>query len=162
MTHSSAIVGTSLSRYDGFVSSLGEAMRRRAFIKLISGVAVAWPLAARAQQTAKLPTIGFLGAGRASGYGKLTDAFATRMRELGWIEGSTVAINYRWAEGNTERLADIAGEFVRLKVDVMVTNGNVAIAAAKRATSQIPIVFAVRAIQSAAGWWQAWRALEAT
>jgi putative ABC transport system substrate-binding protein len=117
-------------------------MKRRAFIKLISGVAVAWPLAARAQQKAKLPTIGFLGAGRASGYGKLADAFATRMGELGWVEGSNIAISYRWAEGNAERLADIAAEFVRLKVDVIVTNGNVAIAAAKRATSQIPIVFA--------------------
>jgi putative tryptophan/tyrosine transport system substrate-binding protein len=116
-------------------------LKRRNFIALFGGAA-AWPLAARAQQTAKLPTIGFLGAGRASGYGKLADAFATRMHELGWVEGSTVAINYRWAEGNTERLADIAAEFVRLKVDVIVTNGNVAIAAAKRATSQIPIVFA--------------------
>jgi ABC transporter substrate binding protein len=115
-------------------------MRRRDFI-ILGGFSVAWPLAARAQQTAKLPTIGFLGAGRASGYGKLADAFATRMRELGWVEGRTIAINYRWAEGNTERLADIAAEFVRLKVDVIVTNGNVAIAATKRATSQIPIVF---------------------
>jgi putative tryptophan/tyrosine transport system substrate-binding protein len=124
-----------------FPLSNGEAMRRRDFI-IVGGFNVAWPLATRAQQTAKLPTIGFLGAGRASGYGKLADAFATRMRELGWVEGSTIAINYRWAEGNTERIADIATEFVRLKVDVIVTNGNVAIAAAKRATSQIPIVFA--------------------
>jgi putative tryptophan/tyrosine transport system substrate-binding protein len=119
----------------------GEAMRPRDFI-ILGGFSVAWPLATRAQQTAKLRTIGFLGAGRASGYGKLADAFATRMRELGWVEGSTIAINYRWAEGNAERLVDIATEFVRLKVDVIVTNGNVAIAAAKRATSQIPIVFA--------------------
>ena len=69
-------------------------------------------------------------------------AFVQRLRELGWIEGRTVVIDYRWAEGRTERYAEIAAEFVRLKVDVIVTVGGAAVAAAKQATATIPIVFA--------------------
>ena len=107
---------------------------------LLGGAAAAWPLAARAQQT-KLPTIGFLGASTPSNWIPWTAAFVQRMRELGWTEGRTVAIEYRWAEGRTERYTEIATEFVRLKVDVIVTVGT-AIAAAKQATSTIPIVFA--------------------
>jgi ABC-type uncharacterized transport system substrate-binding protein len=96
-------------------------MKRRQFITLLGGAAVAWPLAARAQQPGKLPTIGFLGTGTSSSQGQWVAAFVQRLRELGWIEGQTVAIEYRWAEGRTERAAEIAAEFVRHKVDVIVT-----------------------------------------
>ena len=117
-------------------------MKRREFITLLGGVAVAWPLAARAQQPAKLPTIGFLGTAAASAWGPWTAAFVQRLHELGWIEGRTVEIQYRWAEGRSERWAEIAAEFVRLKVDVIVTGGNAAVAA-KQASSAVPIVFAL-------------------
>ena len=86
---------------------------RRTFITLLGGAAAGWPLAARAQQPAKLPTIGFLGTGSRSSWGSWTDAFVERLRELGWIEGRTVAIEYRWAEGRRTRFAEIAAEFVR-------------------------------------------------
>jgi putative tryptophan/tyrosine transport system substrate-binding protein len=119
-------------------------MRRRAFIAMLGGAAVAWPLAARAQQAAKLPTIGFLGATTPATWSLFVAAFVQRLRELGWIEGRTIAIEYRWAEGRGERFAEIATEFVRLKVDVIVTVGG-AVLAAKQATSLIPIVFAVAA-----------------
>jgi ABC-type uncharacterized transport system substrate-binding protein len=114
---------------------------RRDFITLIGGMAAAWPAAARAQQSTKLPIIGFLGAGTRSAWSLWIAAFVQRLRELGWIEGRTVVIDYRWAEGRTERYAEIAAEFVRLKVDVIVTVGG-AVAAAKQATATIPIVFA--------------------
>jgi putative tryptophan/tyrosine transport system substrate-binding protein len=117
-------------------------IRRREFITLLGGTAAAWPLAARAQETAKLPTIGFLGAATSSSYGQWVAAFVQRLRELGWIEGRTVAIEVRWAEGHTERLSDIAAEFVRLKVDVIVTHSAVPVLAAMQATSVIPIVIA--------------------
>ena len=116
-------------------------MKRREFITLLGGAAAGWPLAARAQQM-KLPTIGFLGASTPSNWTPWTAAFLQRMRELGWTEGRTVAIEYRWAEGRSERFTEIAAEFVRLKVDVIVTVGT-AVAAAKQATSTIPIVFAI-------------------
>jgi putative tryptophan/tyrosine transport system substrate-binding protein len=116
-------------------------VRRRDFIKAVTAPAVAWPLAARAQQSAKVPIIGYLGATTPSIQGQWVAALIQRLRELGWIEGQTVAIEYRWAEGRAERYAEIAAEFVRLKVDVIVTVGGAALAA-KRATSVIPIVFA--------------------
>ena len=115
-------------------------MKRREFISLLGGAAAAWPLAARAQQAGKLPTIGFLGTTTASAWGPWTAAFVQRLHELGWIEGRTVAIEYRWAEARSEHFAEIAAEFVRLKVDVILTGGNAA-AAAKQATSVVPIVF---------------------
>src|SRR5262245_223289 len=118
-------------------------MRRREFITLIGGAA-AWPLAGRAQQPAKLPTIGYLGTAVPSAWSPWTAAFVQRLRELGWIEGRTVVIEYRWAEGRGGRFADIAAEFVRPQVDVIVTVGG-AVLAAKQATSVIPIVFAVAA-----------------
>jgi putative ABC transport system substrate-binding protein len=89
-------------------------MKRREFITLLGGAAATWPLAARAQQPAKLPTIGFLGAPTASIWSPWTAAFVQRLRELGWIEGRTVAIEYRWAEGRSERYTEIAVEFIRL------------------------------------------------
>ena len=116
-------------------------MRRREFIKVFFGSAV-WPLAARAQQAARLPTIGYMGAGSQATWSTWTAAFVKRMRELGWIEGRTVTIEYRWAEGRRERFDEIAAEFVRLKVDVIVTVGS-AVPAVTKATSTIPIVFAI-------------------
>jgi putative tryptophan/tyrosine transport system substrate-binding protein len=116
-------------------------VKRRKFITLLGSTA-AWPLAARAQQGGRLPTIGLLGVGTAAGWVYFTGAFVQRLRELGWIEGRTVAIEYRWAEGRRERFSEIAAEFVRLKVDVIVTGGDAA-AAAKQATPEIPIVFAL-------------------
>jgi len=115
-------------------------MRRRDFITLVGGAAV-WPIAAHAQQASKLPTIGFLGAS-ASGFAPWAAAFVARLRELGWVEGRTVAIEYRWSEGRAERYAEIAAEFVRLKVDVILTVGS-AVPIVKQAATAIPIVFAV-------------------
>jgi putative ABC transport system substrate-binding protein len=109
---------------------------RREFTTLLGGAA-AWPLAARAQQPAKLPTIGFLGTSTRSEW---TTAFVQRLNELGWIEGRTVTIEYRWAEGRIERFAEIAAEFVRLKVDVIFTTGS-AVLTVKQTTSVIPVVF---------------------
>src|SRR6266581_4910117 len=117
-------------------------MRRREFFTLLGGTAATWPLAARAQQTAKLPTIGYLGTAAASAWAPWTAAFVQRLHELGWIDGRTVAIQYRWAEGRAERLAEIAAELARLKVDVIVTGGNAALAV-KQASSAVPIVFAL-------------------
>jgi putative ABC transport system substrate-binding protein len=116
-------------------------MLRREFITLLGGAA-AWPVAARAEQAGKLPTIGFLAAGASSDsvWKDWTAAFVQRLGELGWIEGRTVAIEYRWAEARGERFADLASELVRLKVDVIVSSGSAAVAV-KRATSVIPIVF---------------------
>jgi putative ABC transport system substrate-binding protein len=116
-------------------------VRRREFITLIGVAAASWPVVARAQQMGKLPTIGFLGTTTASAQSQWTAAFMQRLRELGWIEGRTVAIEIRWAEGRSERYSEIAAELVRLKVDVIVTAG-AAVLAAKQATSVIPIVFA--------------------
>jgi putative ABC transport system substrate-binding protein len=90
-------------------------MKRRAFITLLGGAAATWPFAARAQQAGKQPTIGLLGAGTPSAWSPWLAAFAQRLQELGWSEGRTIAIKYRWAEGRTERYAEIAAEFVRLK-----------------------------------------------
>ena len=118
-------------------------MRRREFISLIGGAATAWPLGARAQQTGKLPTIGLLGP-NALIWTPFTTAFVDRLRQLGWVEDRTIAIEYSWTEGHPERVADLAAEFVRQKVDVIVTNGS-SVTAIKRVTSVIPIVFAVAA-----------------
>ena len=115
---------------------------RREFIATLGGVAAAWPLAARAQQPGKLPTIGYLGSGTPATQSAWVAAFVQRLRELGWIEGRTVAIEHRWAEGRYERFAKIAAELVRFKVDVIVTSGTPAVMALKQATSLIPIVFA--------------------
>ena len=120
----------------------GDRMRRREFITLLGGAAAAWPLAARAQQAGRLPTIGFLGATTHSVAAPWVAAFVQRLRELGWIEGRNVAIEYRWAEGRSDRFAEIAAEFVRLKVDVIVTHSTPTVARSKQATSVIPIVFA--------------------
>ena len=116
-------------------------MKRRNFIALLGGAAL-WPLAARAQQSARLPTIGFLGANNPTFERASIDAFVQRLHELGWIENRTVSIEYRWAEGREERFAEIAAEFIRLKVNVIVTYGTTSSIAAKKATEVIPIVIA--------------------
>jgi putative ABC transport system substrate-binding protein len=118
-------------------------IRRREFILLLGSAATAWPLAAGAQQPGKLPTIGFLGALTPSVESQRAAAFVRRLNELGWIDGRTVAIEYRWAEGRSERFAEITAEFVRLKADLIVTSGTATVVAAKKTTSVIPIVFAV-------------------
>jgi ABC-type uncharacterized transport system substrate-binding protein len=112
---------------------------RRHFITLLGGAAAAWPLAARAQQA---KTIGLLGSGTAAAQSQWTAAFVRRMRELGWIEGRNLAIEYRWAEGNNERLPELAADLVRLKADVILTHNTQPPLAAKQATAKIPIVFA--------------------
>ena len=116
-------------------------MKRREFITLIGGAAATWPLAAHAQR-GKLPTIGFLGSATPAAWTLWTATFLQRLRELGWIEGRTIAIEYRWAEGRNERGAEIAAEFARLKVDVIVTTGSSALAV-KEAVSAVPVVFAL-------------------
>jgi putative ABC transport system substrate-binding protein len=124
-------------------------MRRREFITLLGGAA-AWPLGVRAQQAGKILTIGFLGASTASIWRPWTAAFVQRLGELGWIEGRTVMIEYRWAEGRPERFAEIAAEFVQRNVDVIVTAES-AVAAVKQATSTIPVIFALGNDPVAAG-----------
>ena len=117
-------------------------MRRREFIGLLGGAAAAWPLVARSQQSGKLLTIGYLGSAAHLTESPRDVALLQRLRELGWIEGRTIGIEYRWAENRMQRYAEIAAEFVRLKVDVIVAFGT-AVPAFKQATSIIPIVFTI-------------------
>jgi putative tryptophan/tyrosine transport system substrate-binding protein len=123
-------------------------VKKREFIAGLGSAAV-WPAVARAQQAGRLPIVGFLGA-NPSGWEPWKAAFAQRLRDLGWIENRTVAIEYRWSEGSHEREAEIAAEFVRLKVDVVVCNSN-AVPALRHATSTIPIVFVLAQNPVAAG-----------
>jgi putative ABC transport system substrate-binding protein len=123
---------------------------------------VAWPVVVRAQQPAKLPTIGFMASATASTEGDRVAAFAQRLRELGWIDGRNVAIEHRWSEGRNERYAEIAAEFVRLKVEVIVTQGTAAVLAAMHATSVIPIVLLARATRLPAALLRVWRDQAAT
>src|SRR5215831_4356575 len=113
---------------------------RRELLATLGG-AVAWPLTARAQQTGKLPIIGVLGTDSAAWHPWIA-AFLQRLHELGWNEGRNIAIEYRWAEGRPERAAEFAAEFVRLKVDIIVTAGTNTVIA-KQTTSTIPIIFAI-------------------
>src|SRR6516225_4129924 len=115
---------------------------RRKFLATLLGGVAGWPLTARAQQPGKLPIVGFLGATTPSAQSQWTAAFVQRLRELDWIEGRNVAIEHRWMEGRNERAAEIAAEFVQLRVDVIVVQGTAAVVAARQATSVIPIVFA--------------------
>jgi ABC-type uncharacterized transport system substrate-binding protein len=119
-------------------------VKRREFITLLGGSAVAWPLAARAQQTGKLPTVGYLGPGTREPDTQRVGAFLQRLRELGWIEGRNILIEQRWADNRFERFSEIANDLVRLKVDVILTTGSVALAI-KQETAAIPVVFAVDA-----------------
>jgi len=119
-------------------------VKRRDFITLLGGAA-AWPLTARAQQAASVPTVGFLGAGSPATADVWLSAFTSRLRELGWIDHRDIEIDVRWAEGRNDRSAEIAAELVRLKVDVIVTYSTEHTQIAKQATSIIPIVFALAA-----------------
>jgi putative tryptophan/tyrosine transport system substrate-binding protein len=117
-------------------------MRRREFLGALGGAAAAWPVALRAQNP-RIPTIGFIGASTASAWAEWVAVFVRRLRELGWQEGVNVNIEYRWSGGRRERLAEIAAEFVRIKVDVIFAPVTLAALAAREATSTIPIVFAL-------------------
>ena len=117
-------------------------MRRRDFITLLGGAA-AWPVAARAQQPGKLPLVGVLGSASESSQHDLVADFTRRLRDLGWIEGRTVAFEFRWAEGRADRADEIAAEFARLKVSVIVTSAAANVLAAQRAAPNTPIVCAV-------------------
>jgi len=116
-------------------------VRRREFITLVGGAAISAPFAATAQQPARPPIIGFLGASSRSAISAWTDAFVQRLSELGWIDGRSVSIVYRWAEGRPDRALELAKELAGLRVNVIVTHANAGVTAAKRATSTIPIVF---------------------
>jgi putative ABC transport system substrate-binding protein len=105
-------------------------------------MSLVWPQATRAQQPGKLPTVGFLGATTPSIWSAFVSAFVQRLRELGWVDGRNIAIEYRWAQGRDDRYAAFADEFVQRNVDIIVTAGTTAVLAAKKATSTIPIVFA--------------------
>jgi putative ABC transport system substrate-binding protein len=118
-------------------------MKRREFFMFVCGAAAMCPFPLAAQQSAKLPTIGYLGANSAAAQREWTAAFVQGLRELGWKEGENVTIEYRWADGRSEHYSEFADEFVRLKVDVIVSAGNEATSLAKKTTSAIPIVFPV-------------------
>src|SRR5262245_37359396 len=131
----------------GAASNGGPYRNRREFITLFGGAAasyVSWPLVVRAEQAAK-PIIGLLVPGTPASHGHWYAATVQRLRELGWVEGRTIVVEYRWAEGLGQRLPELAADLVRLKVHVIVTGGATAVIAAKQATSSIPIVFAAAA-----------------
>jgi putative tryptophan/tyrosine transport system substrate-binding protein len=126
-------------------------MRRRQFITLLGGAAAAWPLAARGQQASRVFRIGYVGLLTADSLPKRLEAFRAGLRDLGYEEGRNIVIEYRWAEEHYERLPVLFGEMVRLNVDVIVTHGTPGVAAAKRATTTIPIVFAASGDAVASG-----------
>jgi putative ABC transport system substrate-binding protein len=126
-------------------------MRRREFITLVGGAAAAWPLAARAQQAGKVPRIGFLGTASPSTFTSRLEGFRQGLRDVGYVEGGTIAVEYRWAEGRYERLPELAADLVRSNPDVIVTHTTPASLAAKKATTTIPIVMALVGDPVAAG-----------
>jgi putative ABC transport system substrate-binding protein len=115
--------------------------RRREFIAGL-GSAAAWPLLARAQQRGRMWRIGFLGATSASQIHAQVEGFRSGLRDLGYVEGANVLIEYRWADEKYERLPELAADLVRSNIDVIVTHGSPGSVAAKQATSRIPIVIA--------------------
>jgi putative ABC transport system substrate-binding protein len=123
---------------------LSRHTRRREFIAGLASVAVS-PVVTQAEQSGSLPTIGFIGSSTAAAMAPWVMAFAQRLLELGWVDGRTIKIKYLWAEGRNERYAEIANDFVRSKVDVIVTYGTPPTRAAQQATASIPIIFAAAA-----------------
>ena len=118
-------------------------MRRREFIRLFSSTTVAWPLAARAQQAGKVHRIGFLGSATARGSAKAVESFRAGLREVGYVEGRNIGIEFRWAEGNYDRLSDLVADLIATNVDVLITHGTPGTRVAKEATTTIPIVMAI-------------------
>jgi ABC transporter substrate binding protein len=132
-----------------------DRLKRRELLALLaSTAATGWPGAGWGQHTPKMPVIGLMGSSSAAAMSHLTAAFLQRLRELGWTEGRDLRIEYRWGEGRNERFAEIAAEFVRLKVDLILTHNTPPTLAAKQATSVIPIVFATAAIRLVLALWQ--------
>ena len=126
-------------------------MRRREFIAGLGGAAATWPLAARAQQAGKVPRIGFLGTSSPAAFAVRLEGIRSGLRDFGYIEGATIAIDYRWAEGRYERLPALASDLVRSNVDLIVTHTTPGSLAAKQATTKIPIVMALIGDPVAAG-----------
>jgi putative tryptophan/tyrosine transport system substrate-binding protein len=118
-------------------------MQRRHFITLVGGVAAAWPLVLYAQPLGRMARIGFLGSASATGSAKSVEALRAGLRDLGYVEGRNIVIEFRWAEGRYDRLSDLVAELIRLNVDVIVTHGTPGTRTAKKATSTIPIVMAI-------------------
>jgi len=137
-------------------------MRRRDFLTVMGGAAAAWPIVAWAQEARHVPIIGYLAPTNPLNPSQTTDTFLQRLRELGWIEGQTITIESRWAAGRPERLDEIASEFLRLKVDLIVTSSTNDSVVMKRVAPEIPMVFAVSGDQSAPAWSQVWRGRAAT
>src|SRR5215831_16036582 len=126
-------------------------MRRREFITLLGGAAAAWPLAAQAQQSHRVPRIGVLLLGTPTSFAARTQAFVEGLRDLGYVEGRTVAIDWKWGEDRADRLPDLAAELVRWQVDVIAPGGTPAARTLKNATRAIPIVMAIVGDPVAAG-----------
>ena len=118
-------------------------MGRREFIAVLGGAAAAWPRAARAQQAGKVHRIGFLGSATAAGSAKPVESLRTGLREFGYVEGTNIGIEFRWAEGTYERLPRLAAELIATNVDVLIVHGTPAALVAKQATTTIPIVMAI-------------------
>src|SRR5215470_4205226 len=126
-------------------------MRRRDFIAVMGGAVATWPLAARAQRSGKVARIGLLGTTSPSGYASQVEGFRLGLRDLGYVEGTNLIIEYRWAEGSYTRLPELAAELVRSNVDLIVTHGAPGSLAAKQATTTIPVVMALVGDPLAAG-----------
>src|SRR5215510_13532319 len=125
----------------GVVLKLGGYVRRRDFITLFCGAAIAWPLSARAQRADRKPVVGFLNAAIADHYTKFTNEFRRGLREMGFVEGQNVSVEFRWAEGHYERLPDLAADLISQRVAVIAATSTPAALVAKKATTTIPIVF---------------------